>query len=47
VEIAHFVDAGTSIWRHRQVGTDFDAETRHGGRRPVFARAWPPCSVHL
>jgi transposase InsO family protein len=27
VEIANFVDAGTSIWLHRQVGADFDAET--------------------
>jgi integrase-like protein/Homeodomain-like domain-containing protein len=26
VEIANFVDAGTSIWLHRQVGTEFDAE---------------------
>ncbi len=27
VEIANFVDAGTSIWLYRQVGADFDAET--------------------
>jgi transposase InsO family protein len=27
VEIANFVDAGTSIWLHRQVRSDFDAET--------------------
>lgn len=27
VEIANFVDAGTSIWLHREVGADFDAET--------------------
>jgi transposase InsO family protein len=27
VEIANFVDAGTSIWLHRQVGAEFDAET--------------------
>src|SRR6266699_7309953 len=27
VEIANFVDAGTSIWLHQQVGADFDAET--------------------
>ena len=27
VEIANFVDAGTSIWLHRQVGAQFDAET--------------------
>jgi transposase InsO family protein len=27
VEIANFVDAGTSIWLHRQVQSDFDAET--------------------
>jgi Homeodomain-like domain len=47
VEIANFVDAGTSIWLHRQVGADFDAETRLGGRGPVFPRAWPTCSVHL
>jgi hypothetical protein len=26
VEIANFVDAGTSIWLHREVGGDFDAE---------------------
>ncbi len=26
VEIANFIDAGTSIWLHRQVGSDFDAE---------------------
>ncbi len=26
VEIANFVDAGTSIWLHREVGSDFDAE---------------------
>ena len=26
VEIANFVDAGTSIWLHRQVRSDFDAE---------------------
>ena len=26
VEIANFVDAGTSIWLHRQVGAEFDAE---------------------
>src|SRR5579864_1005128 len=26
VEIANFVDAGTSIWLHREVGADFDAE---------------------
>jgi hypothetical protein len=26
VEIANFVDAGTSIWLHRQVGAQFDAE---------------------
>jgi len=26
VEIANFVDAGTSIWLHQQVGADFDAE---------------------
>jgi hypothetical protein len=36
VEVANFVDAGTSIWLHRQVGAEFDAETRHGGGRPVF-----------
>jgi transcriptional regulator with XRE-family HTH domain len=27
VEIANFVDAGTSIWLHQAIGTDFDAET--------------------
>jgi hypothetical protein len=27
VEIANAVDAGTSIWLHRQVGAEFDAET--------------------
>ncbi len=27
VEVANFVDAGTSIWLHREVGADFDAET--------------------
>jgi hypothetical protein len=27
VEIANFVDAGTAIWLHRQVRSDFDAET--------------------
>ena len=27
VEIANFVDAGTSIWLHREVRGDFDAET--------------------
>jgi hypothetical protein len=27
VEIANFVDAGTSIWLHREVRSDFDAET--------------------
>jgi hypothetical protein len=27
VEVANFVDAGTSIWLYRQVGADFDAET--------------------
>jgi len=26
VEVANFIDAGTSIWLHRQVGSDFDAE---------------------
>jgi hypothetical protein len=26
VEIANFVDAGTSIWLHREVGSEFDAE---------------------
>ncbi len=26
VEVANFVDAGTSIWLHREVGADFDAE---------------------
>jgi hypothetical protein len=26
VEIANFVDAGTSIWRYREVRGDFDAE---------------------
>jgi hypothetical protein len=26
VEIANFIDAGTSIWLHRQVGAEFDAE---------------------
>lgn len=26
VEVANFVDAGTSIWLHREVGSDFDAE---------------------
>jgi hypothetical protein len=26
VEIANFIDAGTSIWLHRQVGAQFDAE---------------------
>jgi hypothetical protein len=25
VEVATFVDTGTSIWLHRQVGADFDA----------------------
>jgi transcriptional regulator with XRE-family HTH domain len=37
VEIANFVDAGTSIWLHHQVRGDFDAETRHGSGGPVFA----------
>jgi len=37
VEIANFVDAGTSIWLHREIGADFDAEMRHGGGGPVFA----------
>jgi len=27
VEVANFVDVGTSIWLHREVGGDFDAET--------------------
>jgi len=27
VEIANFIDAGTSIWLHREVRGDFDAET--------------------
>ena len=27
VEVANFIDAGTSIWLHREVRTDFDAET--------------------
>jgi hypothetical protein len=26
IEIANFVDAGTSIWLHREVRSDFDAE---------------------
>lgn len=26
VEVANFVDAGTSIWLHREVGAEFDAE---------------------
>ena len=26
VEVANFVDAGTSIWLHREVRGDFDAE---------------------
>jgi len=26
VEVAHFIDAGTSIWLHREVRGDFDAE---------------------
>ncbi len=30
VEVANFVDAGTSIWLHRQIGADFDAETLLG-----------------
>ena len=47
VEIANFVDAGTSIWLHQQVGADFDAETRHGSRRPVFPRARLACHAHL
>jgi hypothetical protein len=28
VEVANFVDAGTSIWLHREVGAEFDAEAR-------------------
>jgi hypothetical protein len=41
------VDAGTSIWLHRQVSAAFDAETRHGSGGPVFPRAWAACPAHL
>jgi hypothetical protein len=45
VEIANFVDAGTSIWLHREVGSDFDAEAlferltifQRGSKIPSFA----------
>jgi hypothetical protein len=47
VEIANFVDAGTSIWLHRQVSAAFDAETRHGNRGPVCARIWSAGHAHL
>ena len=47
VEIANFVDAGTSIWLHPEVRGDFDAEARHGSGGPVFVRAWPACHAHL
>jgi Homeodomain-like domain len=47
VEIANFVDAGTSIWLHHQVRGDFDAETRHGGGGPVFARPRLAPDAHL
>ncbi len=47
VEIANFVDAGTSIWLHRQVGAEFDAEARHGSGGPVFVRARLACHAHL
>lgn len=47
VEIANFVDAGTSIWLHRQVGADFDAEARHGSGGSVFVRARFAPDAHL
>ena len=47
VEIANFVDAGTSIWLHREVRGDFDAEVLARGGGPVFVRAWLAPDAHL
>jgi hypothetical protein len=46
VEIANFVDAGTSIWLHREVGSDFDAEALWRAWWPSFSAsmACPACS---
>lgn len=38
VEIANFVDAGTSIWLHREVGANFDAETLFEGVAQFFCQ---------
>src|SRR5260370_36444143 len=45
VEIANFVDAGTSIWLHRQVGAGFDAETPLGDGAEVFPAPGAPAML--
>jgi hypothetical protein len=47
VEIANFVDAGTSIWLHREIRSDFDAEALMAGGCPVFVRAWFARDTHV
>jgi hypothetical protein len=46
VEIANFVDAGTSIWLHREVRGDFDAEALWRAWWSSFSAcmACPACS---
>jgi hypothetical protein len=41
------VDAGTSIWLHREIRSDFDAEALMAGGCPVFVRAWFARDTHV
>jgi hypothetical protein len=44
--MANFVDAGTSIWLHRQVGAQFDAEALARGGGPVLVPAGSAPQTH-
>jgi hypothetical protein len=47
VEIANFVDAGTSIWLHREVRSDARCRSSFRGGGPVFLPAWLAWDAHL
>ena len=47
VEIANFVDAGTSIWLHREVRSDWRCGSPLRGGGPIFLPAWLAWYAHL
>src|SRR5512142_3138293 len=47
VEIANFIDAGTSIWLHREVRSDARCGSPLRGGDPVFLPLWPARHAHF